>query len=78
MMDIRAKLRDWSLDRRLARNMASHYGVQFADYLLPLITIPYLTHVLGPATWGLVASSAPDLIWFQNTDRMRGASGEQV
>jgi polysaccharide transporter, PST family len=55
MMDIRAKLHEWSLDRSLARNVASLYGVQFANYLLPLVTIPYLTRVLGPATWGLVA-----------------------
>jgi len=55
MKDIRAKLREGSLDRRLARNVASLYGVQFTNYLLPLITIPYLTRVLGPATWGLVA-----------------------
>ncbi len=55
MKDIRAKLREWSLDRGLARNVASLYGVQFANYLLPLITIPYLTRVLGVATWGLVA-----------------------
>jgi polysaccharide transporter, PST family len=55
MMDIRAKFHEWSLDRGLARNVASLYGVQFANYLLPLITIPYLTRVLGPATWGLVA-----------------------
>jgi O-antigen/teichoic acid export membrane protein len=50
MMNIRTRLRDWSLDRVLARNVASLYGVQFANYLLPLITIPYLTRVLGPAT----------------------------
>jgi PST family polysaccharide transporter len=55
MKDIRAKLCEWSLDRGLARNVASLYGVQFANYLLPLITIPYLTRVLGVATWGLVA-----------------------
>jgi polysaccharide transporter, PST family len=55
MTDIRTRLRDWSPDRVLARNVASLYGVQFANYLLPLITIPYLTRVLGPATWGLVA-----------------------
>ena len=53
--NIRQKLRERSLDRGLARNVASLYGVQFANYLLPLITIPYLTRVLGPATWGLVA-----------------------
>lgn len=55
LKDIREKLRERSLDRGLARNVASLYGVQFANYLLPLITIPYLTRVLGPATWGLVA-----------------------
>ncbi|TAM83989.1 MAG: flippase [Acidobacteria bacterium] len=55
MMDIRTKFREWSLDRVLARNVASLYGVQFASYLLPLVTIPYLTRVLGPATWGLLA-----------------------
>jgi len=55
MKDIRAQLRAWSLDRGLARNVASLYGVQFASYLLPLVTLPYLTRVLGVATWGLVA-----------------------
>ncbi len=55
MKNIRAQLREWSLDRGLARNVASLYGVQFANYLLPLVTIPYLTRVLGVATWGLVA-----------------------
>ncbi len=48
MIDIRAKLREWSLDSALARNMASLYGVQFANYLLPHGTTPYLTRVLGP------------------------------
>lgn len=55
MKNIRARLREWSLDGGLARNVASLYGVQFANYLLPLITIPYLTRVLGVETWGLVA-----------------------
>jgi PST family polysaccharide transporter len=55
MKNIRAKLREWSLDGGLARNVASLYGVQFANYLLPLVTIPYLARVLGVATWGLVA-----------------------
>ncbi|HKT12763.1 MAG TPA: flippase [Terriglobia bacterium] len=55
MKNIRAKIRNWPLDRGLARNVASLYGVQFANYLLPLVTIPYLTRVLGVETWGLVA-----------------------
>lgn len=55
MKRFRGKLREWSLDRGLAQNVTSLYGVQFANYLFPLITIPYLTRVLGPAMWGLVA-----------------------
>ncbi len=51
------KLRELAIDRRLVRNVGALYGVQFAGYLLPLITIPYLTRVLGAATWGLVAFS---------------------
>lgn len=39
----------------LASNALSLYGVQFAKYLLPLVTIPYLTRVLGASGWGLVA-----------------------
>jgi polysaccharide transporter, PST family len=51
------KLQELTLDRGLARNVLALYGVQFAGYLLPLVTIPYLTRVLGAATWGLVAFS---------------------
>ncbi len=31
------------------------YGIHFANQALPLITVPYLSRVLGPASWGLVA-----------------------
>lgn len=40
---------------RFVSNVLSLYGVQLAKYLLPLATIPYLTRVLGPSGWGLVA-----------------------
>jgi polysaccharide transporter, PST family len=39
----------------LISNVVSLYGVQVAKYLLPLITVPYLTRVLGASGWGLLA-----------------------
>jgi polysaccharide transporter, PST family len=42
------------LDRRIVQNASAMYGAQFANYLLPLVMIPYLARVLGPETWGLV------------------------
>lgn len=40
---------------RTAQNLLALYGVQFANYLLPLITIPFLARILGPAGWGSLA-----------------------
>ncbi|WP_245393686.1 oligosaccharide flippase family protein [Allomeiothermus silvanus] len=37
------------------QNLLALYGVQFANYLLPLLTLPYLARVLGPEGWGSVA-----------------------
>lgn len=46
--------RNW-FDRELVRNALSLYGIQIANYVVPLITIPYLARVLGISGWGLVA-----------------------
>ena len=43
------------LKHNLVQNIFALYGVQFASYIFPLLTIPYLTRVLGPKEWGLVA-----------------------
>ncbi|MFA5499534.1 MAG: flippase [Candidatus Omnitrophota bacterium] len=41
--------------KRLASNFFSLSAIEAANYLLPLITVPYLVRVLGPAKFGLVA-----------------------
>jgi polysaccharide transporter, PST family len=43
------------LRRGLVQNVLALYSVQFVNYLLPLITIPFLTRVLGAEGWGLYA-----------------------
>lgn len=43
------------LKGKLAQNIIALYGVQFSKYVLPLLTIPYLTRVLGVENWGLLA-----------------------
>jgi PST family polysaccharide transporter len=39
----------------VAQNAASLYIIHFANYLLPLITVPYVVRVLNPSGYGLVA-----------------------
>jgi PST family polysaccharide transporter len=41
----------------VARNAASLYLLHLANYVLPLITVPYLVRVLGPAGYGAVTFS---------------------
>jgi PST family polysaccharide transporter len=38
----------------VVQNALALYSVQFAEYILPMITIPYLARILQPAGWGLV------------------------
>jgi PST family polysaccharide transporter len=38
----------------LIHNVIALYGVQACTYALPLLTFPYLAHVLGPSGWGVV------------------------
>ena len=50
--------RFWSEARARAAllyDIGAVYGIHFANQALPLVTVPYLSRVLGPEGWGLVA-----------------------
>jgi PST family polysaccharide transporter len=43
------------LKSTVSKNILSLYGIQFANYVLPLITVPYLVRILGPDKFGAIA-----------------------
>lgn len=43
------------MNRTLWESLASLYGVHAFNYLVPLLTLPYLARVLGAAEWGAFA-----------------------
>lgn len=48
----------------VVRNAASLYIIQLANYILPLITVPYLVRVLGPSGYGTVAFGQSFIAYF--------------
>ena len=51
--------------KTILENMLSLTGLQFASYILPLITLPYLTWVLGPELFGLTQYAISLITYFQ-------------
>jgi PST family polysaccharide transporter len=45
------------LTHQISRNMLALYWVQMAAFVVPLITLPYVSRVLGPSAFGLVIFS---------------------
>ena len=43
------------LRKKLVANVVSLYGAYLVNYVVPLVTVPYLVRTLGAAGWGLVA-----------------------
>jgi PST family polysaccharide transporter len=54
----------WGRNRRVISNFFSLSVVQFANYMAPLITLPYLFRVLGPANYGLVELARVITVYF--------------
>jgi PST family polysaccharide transporter len=47
----------------VVKNALFLYGVQLSSYIFPLVAVPYLSRVLGPAKFGLIAF-AQSFIWY--------------
>jgi len=43
------------MNRPLWDSLFALYGIHICNYIVPLLTVPYLTHVLGVAEWGALA-----------------------
>lgn len=47
----------------MARNATALYGLQIADYVVPMVTLSYLARVLGKDTWGEVLYAQGFALW---------------
>ena len=64
MLDKIKRLTNTEGKRRLLSNFMSLSVLQGANYVLPLITLPYLVRVLGPEKYGLIAFAQAFIQYF--------------
>lgn len=53
-----------AINKKLIENIASLYVLQGANYLLPLVVLPYLVRILGPDRFGLIAFAQAFMQYF--------------
>jgi len=63
MMRISRQRVEQLLRHQVVKNVLFLYGVQFSSYLFPLLTLPYLSRVLNPERFGLIAF-AQSFVWY--------------